>query len=121
MKSILIFLFPVLSFSQVTHMKSVTVDVKDWGQYDLIEITFYRGSKIGFDLATHNGDFIGKCEVKAIKSSDCVIDSLAAMKIIRAFNAREERRRHTQSGQAIVGGASILLIKSIADSKLNWK
>jgi len=120
MKLITFFLFPFFCFGQITHLKSVTADINN-SQYELICVTFYRGGKVGFDLATHRGDFIGKCEVKAIKPSGCTIDSSAVPRIIRAFNEREKRRRNAKEGQEITGWVSVLLIKSIADSKFNWK
>ena len=84
-------------------------------------MTFYRGGKVGFDMATHGGDFIGKCEITAVRGSDCTIDSLVVPKIIRAFNEREERRRSTESGQVIVIGTSLLIVKHVLDTKLDWK
>ena len=91
----LLLLFPFPLFSQITHLKTVTCQVKEFGEKELICITFYRGSKVGYDLATHNGDFIGKCEILSVRSSDCAIDSTVVPKLIRAFREREERRRNT--------------------------
>ena len=120
MKYLLLF-FPVFSFAQITHLKTVTCTVKEFGERELICVTFYRGSKIGYDLATHNGDFIGKCEVLNVRGSDCTIDSTVVYKLIRAFNEREERRRSTERGQAIVAGTSLLIVKHLLDTKHDWK
>ncbi len=120
MKTIILLLFPILSFSQITHLKTVTCKVKEFGERELICVTFYRGGKVGFDMATHGGDFIGKCEITAVRGSDCTIDSLVVPKIIRAFNEREKRRRGTESGQVIVGASSLLIIKHVLDAKLDW-
>lgn len=117
----LLLLFPVFSFAQITHMKTVTAQVVGFGDRELICITFYRGSKIGFDLATHNGNLIGKCEIMALRRSERTIDSSAVHCIIRAFNEREERRRGTERGQAIVAGTSLLIIKHLLDRNLNWR
>ena len=120
MKYLLLF-FPVFSFAQITHLKTVTCKVKEFGERELICVTFYRGGKVGFDMATHGGDFIGKCEITAVRGSDCTIDSTVVPKIIRAFNEREERRKSTERGQAIVIGISLLSAKVLADSKFDWK
>jgi len=120
MKYLLLF-FPVFSFAQIVHLKTVTCSVKEFGERELICVTFYRGGKVGFDLATHGGEFIGKCEITAVRSSDCTIDSLVIPKLIRAFNEREERRRSTERGQAIVAGTSLLIVKHLLDTKLDWK
>ena len=119
MKYLLLF-FPVFSFAQVVHLKTVTCRVKEFGERELICVTFYRGGKVGFDMATHGGDFIGKCEITAVRGSDCVIDSTVVPKIIRAFNEREERRKGTERGQAFVGATSLLIIKHVLDTKLDW-
>lgn len=121
MKTIIILLFPILSFSQITHLKTVTCKVKEFGERELICVTFYRGGKVGFDMATHGGDFIGKCEITAVRASECTIDSLVVPKIIRAFNEREERRRGTERGQAFVIGTSLLTVKYFLDKNLDWK
>lgn len=84
-------------------------------------MTFYRGSKIGFDLATHEGNLIGKCEVMSLRRSERTIDSLVVRRIIRAFDEREERRKGAERGQAVVVGISLLSAKVLADSKLDWK
>ena len=84
-------------------------------------MTFYRGAKVGYDLATHDGNFIGKCEIISVRSSDCTIDSTVVPKLIRAFREREEKRRNTSQGQAIVAGTSLLIIKSMLDKNLDWK
>ncbi len=120
MKYLLLF-FPVFSFAQITHLKTVTCTVKEFGERELICVTFYRGGKAGYDLATHNGDFIGKCEVLNVRSSDCTIDSLVIPKLIRAFNEREKRRRGTERGQVFVAGTSLLIIKHVLDTKLDWR
>ena len=117
----LLLLFPFPLFSQITHLKTVTCQVKEFGEKELICITFYRGSKVGYDLATHNGDFIGKCEILSVRSSDCAIDSTVVPKLIRAFREREEKRRNTSQGQAIVAGTSLLIVKSMLDKNLDWK
>jgi len=119
MKYLLIF-FPVFSFAQITHLKPVIAQVKGFGDRELICVTFYRGSKVGFDLATHGGDLIGKCEVMSLRRSERTIDSSAVHRIIRAFNEREKRRRGTESGQVIVGASSLLIIKHVLDAKLDW-
>jgi hypothetical protein len=80
------FFLPIFSFAQITHLKTVTCKVKEFGERELICVTFYRGGKVGYDLATHGGDFIGKCEVLNVRSSECTIDSLVIPKLIRAFN-----------------------------------
>ena len=116
----LLLLFPVFSFAQITHLKTVTAQVRGFGDRELICVTFYRGSKVGFDLATHEGNLIGKCEVMSLRRSERTIDSSAIHKIIRAFNEREERRKGTERGQAIVIGISLLSAKVLADSK-SWQ
>lgn len=121
LKTILLLLLPTLSFSQITHLKTVICRVKEFGERELICVTFYRGSKIGYDLATHEGNFIGKCEILNVRSSDCSIDSTVVPKLIRAFNEREARRKNTEQGQAIVIGTSLLIIKAMLDDKLDWK
>jgi hypothetical protein len=120
MKYLLLF-FPVLSFAQITHLKTVTCKVKEFGERELICVTFYRGSKIGYDLATHSGDFIGKCEITAVRGSDCTIDSLVIPKLIRVFNEREERRKGIERSQAILIGTSLLTVKYFLDKNLDWK
>ena len=120
MKTIILLLFPILSFSQITHLKTVTCKVKEFGERELICVTFYRGGKVGFDMVTHGGDFIGKCEITAVRASECTIDSLVVPRIIRAFNEREKRRRGTESGQVIVGASSLLIVKHVLDAKLDW-
>ena len=120
MKYLLLF-FPVFSFAQITHLKTVTCKVKEFGERELICVTFYRGGKVGFDMVTHGGDFIGKCEITAVRASECTIDSLVVPRIIRAFNEREERRRGTERGQALLIGISLLSAKALADTKLDWK
>lgn len=120
MKYLLLF-FPVFSFAQIAHLKTVTCTVKEFGERELICVTFYRGSKIGYDLATHDGNFIGKCEITAVRGSDCTIDTLVVPKLIRAFNEREERRKGTERGQVIVAGTSLLIIKHVLDTKLDWR
>jgi hypothetical protein len=120
MKYLLLF-FPALSFAQITHLKTVTAQVKEFGERELICVTFYQGAKVGYDLATHSGEFIGKCEITAVRGSDCTVDSLVIPKLIRAFNEREERRRGVERGQAIVAGTSLLIIKRVLDTKLDWK
>lgn len=117
----LLLLFPVFSFAQITHLKTVTCKVKEFGERELICVTFYRGGKVGFDMVTHGGDFIGKCEITAVRASECTIDSLVVPRIIRAFNAREERRKGTERGQAVVIGTSLLTVKHMLDTKLDWK
>jgi len=117
----LLFFFPVFSFAQITHLKTVTAQVVGFGDRELICVTFYRGSKVGFDLATHDGNLIGKCEVMSLRRSERTIDSAAVHKIIRAFNEREERRRGTERGQALLIGISLLSAKALADAKLDWK
>lgn len=119
MKYLLLFL-PVLSFAQITHLKTVTAQVRGFGDRELICVTFYRGSKVGFDLATHEGNLIGKCEVMSLRRSERTIDSSAVHRIIRAFNERGKRRRGTESGQVIVGASSLLIIKHVLDAKLDW-
>ena len=84
-------------------------------------MTFYRGNKIGYDLATHDGSLIGKCEILNVRSSDCAIDSMIVPKLIRAFDDREKRRRNTSQGQAIVAATSLLIVKHMLDAKLDWK
>ena len=121
LKTILLLLFPVLSFSQITHLKTITAQVRGFGDRELICVTFYRGSKIGFDLATHEGNLIGKCEVMSLRRSERTIDSLVVRRIIRAFDEREERRKGAERGQAVVVGISLLSAKVLADSKLDWK
>lgn len=108
-------------FSQITHLKTVTCKVKEFGERELICVTFYRGTKIGYDLATHEGNFIGKCEILNVRSSDCSIDSAVVPKIIRAFNEREARRKNTEQGQVIIIGTSLLIVKAMLDAKLDWK
>jgi hypothetical protein len=120
MKYLLLF-FPVFSFAQITHLKTVTAQVKGFGDRELICVTFYRGSKVGFDLATHEGNLIGKCEVMSLRRSERTIDSSAVHSIIRAFNDREERRRGTERGQALLIGTSLLIIKHMLDTKLDWR
>jgi len=120
MKYLLIF-FPVFSFAQITHLKPVIAQVKGFGDRELICVTFYRGSKVGFDLATHGGDLIGKCEVMSLRRSERTIDSSAVHRIIRAFNEREERRKGTERGQAFVIGTSLLTVKYFLDKNLDWK
>lgn len=117
----LLFILPLPLFAQITHLKTVTCQVREFGERELICITFYRGAKVGYDLATHNGDFVGKCEILSVRSSDCAIDSTVVPKLIRAFNEREEKRRNTSEGQAIVGVTSLLIVKAILDTKLDWK
>jgi len=117
----LLFFFPVFSFAQITHLKTVTAQVRGFGERELIAITFYRGDKVGYDLATHDGNFIGKCEILSVRSSDCTIDSTVVPKLIRAFNERENRRKNTSQGQAIVAGTSLFIVKRMLDSKLDWK
>lgn len=119
MKYLLLF-FPVFSFAQITHLKTVTAQVRGFGDRELICVTFYRGTKIGFDLATHEGNLIGKCEVMSLRRSERTIDSSAVHRIIRAFNEREERRRGTERGQAVVIGTSLLTVKYFLDKKLDW-
>lgn len=121
MKTIILLLFPILSFSQITHLKTVTCRVKEFGEKELICVTFYRGAKVGYDLATHEGAFIGKCEVISVRSSDCTIDSTVVPKLIRAFREREERRKNTSQGQAIVAGTSLLIVKHMLDKNLDWR
>lgn len=116
----LLLLFPVFSFAQITHLKTVTAQVKGFGDRELICVTFYRGSKVGFDLATHEGNLIGRCEVMSLRRSERTIDSSAVHRIIRAFNEREERRKGNERGQAIVIGISLLSAKVLADSK-SWQ
>ena len=120
MKYLLLF-FPFFSFAQVVHLKTVTCRVKEFGERELICVTFYRGGKVGFDMVTHGGDFVGKCEITAVRGSDCTIDSTVVPKIIRAFNEREKRRRGTERGQAVVIGVSLLTVKYFLDKKLDWK
>jgi len=120
MKYLLLFL-PVLSFAQITHLKTVTAQVRGFGDRELICVTFYRGSKVGFDLATHEGNLIGKCEVMSLRRSERTIDSSAVHRIIRAFNEREKRRRGTERGQAVVIGVSLLTVKYFLDKNLDWK
>jgi len=117
----LLLLLPFPLFSQITHLKTVTAQVMGFGDRELIAITFYRGDKIGFDLATHEGNLIGKCEVMSLRRSQRTIDSSAVHRIIRAFNEREERRRGTERGQAVVIGISLLSAKALVDSKFDWK
>lgn len=117
----LLLLFPFPIFSQITHLKTVTCRVKEFGERELICVTFYRGKKVGYDLATHNGDFIGKCEILSVRSSDCTIDSTVVPKLIRAFNEREARQKNTEQGQSIVIGTSLLIVKAMLDDKLDWK
>ena len=119
MKYLLLF-FPIFSFAQITHLKTVTAQVKGFGDRELICVTFYRGSKVGFDLATHEGNLIGKVEVMSLRRSERTIDSSAVHSIIRAFNDREERRKGTERGQAIVGATSLLIVKRVLDTKLDW-
>jgi len=120
MKYLLLF-FPIIGFGQITHLKTVTAQVVGFGDRELIAITFYRGSKVGFDLATHDGNLIGKCEIMSLRGSQRTIDSAAVYSIIRGFNAREERRRGTERGQALLIGISLLSAKALADAKLDWK
>ena len=120
MKYLLLFL-PVFSFAQITHLKTVTAQVRGFGDRELICVTFYRGSNVGFDLATHEGNLIGKCEIMSLRRSERTIDSLAAHRIIRDFNRREERRKGTERGQALLIGISLLSAKALADSKFDWK
>ena len=117
----LLFILPLPLFSQITHLKTVTCKVKEFGERELICVTFYRGAKVGYDLATHEGNFVGKCEILSVRSSDCDIDSTVVPKLIRAFNEREERRKNTAQGQSIVAGASLLIIKHLLDKNLDWK
>ena len=117
----LLFFLPLPLFSQITHLKTVTCKVKEFGERELIAVTFYRGAKVGYDLATHEGNFIGKCEVLNVRSSDCPIDSTVVPKLIRAFNEREARLKNTYEGQAIVVGTSLLIVKAMLDDKLDWK
>ena len=56
----------------------------------------------------------------SLRRSERTIDSSAIHKIIRAFNEREERRKGTERGQAIVIGISLLSAKVLADSK-SWQ
>jgi len=119
MKYLLLF-FPVFSFAQITHLKPVMAQVKGFGDRELICVTFYRGSKVGFDLATHEGNLIGKCEIMSLRRSERTIDSSAVHRIIRAFNEREKRRRGTESGQVIVSATSLLILKHVLDTKLDW-
>jgi hypothetical protein len=120
MKYLLVF-FPVFSFAQITHLKTVTAQVRGFGDRELICVTFYRGAKIGFDLATHDGNLIGKCEVMSLRGSQRTIDSAAVYSIIRAFNEREERRKGSERGQMVVAGTSLLIVKHLLDTKLDWK
>ena len=117
----LFLLLPFPLFSQITHLKTVTCRVKEFGERELICVTFYQGAKVGYDLATHDGNFIGKCEILSVRSSDCPIDSTVVPKLIRAFREREERRRNTSQGQAIIAGTSLLIVKAMLDSKLDWR
>lgn len=117
----LLLLLPFPLFSQITHLKTVTCRVAEFGERELIAVTFYRGSKVGYDLATHDGNFIGKCEILNVRSSDCEIDSTVVPKLIRAFDERENRRKNTSQGQAIVAGTSLFIVKRMLDSKLDWK
>jgi hypothetical protein len=114
--TIILCLSSFLSFAQATHFKSVRIEVlTEAGKtyHDAICVTFYRNRDVGFDLYTHQGNLVGKVDVRAVLPSNQPLDEKIMALISSKVYKREKELYQSQESQKFVA-ATLLTAAKIA-------